>query len=209
MSQLMNSTEFWKSWMSRSRLLICVVIVVNALVASAQNIDPYDSAFLSSYDQIEEFKSISNLDPNKSAILSAILPGLGQAYNNQYWKIPIVYGVGLVFGHYINYNHQLYHEFRNAVRAQSDNSSETVNYYSDLFSETSLVRNRDKFRRDRDFLIILGSVMYLLNIVDAHVSAHLKEFEINESLSFNIRPSIQSSPVFSQAIGFSVALNIR
>jgi len=179
------------------------------LSAQVQLIDASDSTFIENLGDIEEFKSISNLDPNKAAVLSAILPGLGQAYNGQFWKIPIVYGGAIIIGHYINYNHQFYHEFRNAVDAARDNSDQTINFYGGSFSTETAVRNRDKFRRDRDFLIIMGGVFYLLNIVDSHVSAHLKEFDINDNLSMNIRPTIQSSPVFSQSFGLTLALNIK
>ena len=141
--------------------------------------------------------------------MSAVLPGLGQAYNGQPWKIPIIYGGGLIFAHYINYNHRLYSEFQNALIAATDGNSETVNPYVDVFNQTSLIRNRDVSRRNRDYLIIVTVGYYLLNVVDAHVSAHLQEFEINDNLSMDIAPSIQTSPLFSQAIGFSVSLNFR
>ena len=76
-------------------------------------------------------------------------------------------------------------------------------------SQTTLVRNRDNFRRNRDFLIILGSVFYLLNIVDAHVSAHLDEFSINEDLAISIEPSMQSMATNSTALGASLILRIK
>jgi hypothetical protein len=171
--------------------------------------DSYDSTFIENMDVVDEFQSVSEQDPNKAAVLSAILPGLGQAYNKQFWKIPIIYGGTIIIGHYISYNHQLYHEFRSAVTAAVDNSAITVNYYDDSFSTETAIRNRDKFRRDRDFLMIMGGVFYLLNIVDAHVSAHLKEFDINDNLSLNIQPSIQTTPLFSQSFGFTIALNIK
>ena len=46
-----------------------------------------------SYSQ-DNIKSSENFNNNikKSTRLSAILPGLGQINNKQYWKIPIIYG---------------------------------------------------------------------------------------------------------------------
>lgn len=167
-----------------------------------------DSLFLSRDRTIDEFQSVSDLDPNKAAMLSAVLPGLGQAYNNQYWKIPLIYGGGIILAHYINYNHRIYHEFRNALIAIKDGDPATENPYA-RFRETSLTRNRDAFRRNRDFLMIIGAAYYLLNVVDAHVSAHLHEFEVNDKLSLNISPSIEPSPLFSQAVGLSVSLRLK
>lgn len=168
-----------------------------------------DSIFLYTDQDIEAFMSVSKLDPNKAAFLSAVLPGLGQAYNNQYWKIPLVYGGGIIIGHYINYNHRIYEEFRNALIAEADGNPATINPYSPRFLAASLERNRDAFRRNRDFLMIIGVAYYLLNVVDAHVSAHLHEFQINEKLSAGIKPSIQPTPLFSQSVGLSVTLTLK
>lgn len=140
-------------------------------------------------------------------MFSAVLPGLGQAYNNQYWKIPIIYGGGIIIGHYIHYNNKLYNEFRNALLAEADNNSNTNSPYR--FSETALSRNRDAFHKNRDMLILVGAAFYLLNIVDAHVSAHLHEFEVNDNLSMKVTPTIQSSPVFSPTVGLSISLNLK
>ncbi|MEQ9303784.1 MAG: DUF5683 domain-containing protein [Marinoscillum sp.] len=147
------------------------------------------------------------LDPNKALILSAALPGLGQAYNNQYWKIPIIYGGGIIIGHYIRYNHEIYHEFRNALIAEVDGNDLTVNPYE--FSTEAIKRQRDAFRRNRDLLILIAGAFYVLNIVDANVSAHLNEFDVNEKLSFKVSPSIESTPLFSQAVGISLSLSFK
>ncbi|MEQ8583038.1 MAG: DUF5683 domain-containing protein [Marinoscillum sp.] len=191
-----------KYWLPMALLLV-------AFGSNAQR-NRADSLFLNSdLSQIETIKTVSELDPNKAALLSAVLPGLGQAYNNQYWKIPLIYGGGLIFGHYINYNNQIYNEMRNSLIAEVDSDPNTVNPYKDRFQETALTRNRDAFRRNRDLLILIGAAFYLLNVVDAHVSAHLNEFDVNDNLSLKVSPSIQSTPLFSQALGFSISLSIK
>lgn len=167
-----------------------------------------DSLFLVR-DDIETIETYSQLDPNKAALLSAVLPGLGQAYNNQYWKVPIIYGGGLLIGHYIAYNHRIYNEFRNALIAEVDGNSNTINPYAGRFGDDALQRNRDAFRRNRDLLIVIAGAFYLLNIVDANVSAHLHEFDINENLSLKVSPSIEPTPLFSQAVGLSVSLSFK
>ena len=191
-----------KYWLPMALLLV-------AFGSNAQR-NRADSLFLNSdLSQIETIKTVSELDPNKAALLSAVLPGLGQAYNNQYWKIPLIYGGGLIIGHYINYNNQIYNEMRNSLIAEVDSDPNTVNPYKDRFQETALTRNRDAFRRNRDLLILIGAAFYLLNVVDAHVSAHLNEFDVNDNLSLKVSPSIQSTPLFSQALGFSISLSIK
>ena len=129
---------------------------------------------------------------------------MGQIYNKQYWKVPVIY-LGLVtFGHFINYNNELYHAFRNAAISQANGLG---NPLADIASSQDiLIRNRDNFRRNRDFLVILGTAFYLLNIIDAHVSAHLDEFNVNEDLAISLRPSVQSTAMNSSVPGASIIL---
>ena len=166
-----------------------------------------DSTFLESTEESEFFVEISTLDPNKAAVFSAILPGLGQIYNGQYWKVPIIYGTFLGLIHGIRYQNGLYNDFTNALRAQQDNDPNTINGFGDNVSTDILSRNRDQAQRNRDFLIIMTAVAYLINVVEAHVAAHLHEFQINEKLSMELEPQLQSSPVFSQTLGFSMTFN--
>jgi hypothetical protein len=158
-------------------------------------------------NQIETIEMVSTLDPLKSAIYSAVLPGLGQVYNGESWKLPIVISGGMVIGHLIGNNHQLYTAFNNAMIADLDNSAETVNPFP-LYTSTSLQRNRDFYRRNRDFMIILGIGYYLLNIVEAHIAAHLKEFSVNDDLSLKFQPSFEPLPSGGTVIGFGIAISL-
>lgn len=175
-----------------------------ALNAQDQPVLIDDSTFIKAEEDAELFQEVSELDPQRAALLSAVFPGMGQVYNKQYWKVPIVLAGVLTFGHFIDYNNKVYHGLRNAALLTS--KGETNPYSSIITTESALVRNRDVFRRNRDFLIILGSAFYILQIVDAHVSAHLDEFKVNDKLAFGIEPSIQSTPLFSQAVGVSFVL---
>ncbi|XOV95124.1 MAG: DUF5683 domain-containing protein [Bacteroidota bacterium] len=188
-------------------LFILISSSVNAQSDSSRVLNA-DSLFLVADKDAASFQSVSTLDPNRAALLSAVLPGLGQAYNGQFWKIPLVYTGGIILGHYINYNHRLYSEFQNALLASVDDDPNTVNPY-EAYGQTALIRNRDAFRRNRDYLMIISVGYYLINIVEAHVSAHLHEFDVNDNLSMNISPSIQPTALFSQAIGIKVSLNLR
>lgn len=163
-----------------------------------------DSTFIETDEDIQLFEEVSELDPQRSALLSAMLPGMGQAYNKQYWKVPIIYGGLAAFGHFIDYNNKLYHAFRNATIAEANGE---INPFEGTASTSDiLTRNSDSFRRNRDYLIILGSVFYLLNIVDAHVSAHLDEFNVNDGLGISFEPSIQQTPMYTQVVGASIIL---
>ncbi|MEQ8688768.1 MAG: DUF5683 domain-containing protein [Imperialibacter sp.] len=134
-------------------------------------------------------EELSTLDPQKAAMLSAIFPGMGQAYVGQIWKVPVYYGAFIVLGHMIYTNNRLYNIFRQSLFAEVDEDPNTINPFP-RFNETALRRNTDNFRRNRDYMIVISGVVYMLNIVDAHIAAHLDEFDINDELVINYTPTI-------------------
>ncbi len=144
--------------------------------------------------------------PERAGLYSAVLPGLGQAYNGKYWKIPIIYGAAIVIGYGISVLNDNYNIYRNANIAVARQLPEE-NPFSGIpgLNLNSLPRAVESSRRDRDFFIIIMAALYGLNIVDAIVDAHLKEFEVNEDLSFNFKPAI-IQPDFGPAMATSVGL---
>lgn len=155
---------------------------------------------------IESFEKKSKLDPQRAALLSAVLPGLGQIYNGHVWKLPILYGGAALFGTWISYNNRLYQIFKN-------DELTTINFgKSKLRSppdENFVRRNRETFRRNRDYAVIITSLFYLLNIVDAHVSAHLKEFEVNEDLSMKVSPHVEKNPGSEMTVSIGLKLSLK
>lgn len=143
-------------------------------------------------------------EPTKAALYSAVLPGLGQAYNKKYWKIPLVYGGAVAFGAVIRFNHNQYTDFKNELIRKTDNDPSTVPVSN--FSETSLRSIRDQARRNRDYSIILSMLFYGLNIVDAAVDAHLKDFNIDDDLSMQVYPKLLPSPDGKVVPGLALAV---
>lgn len=127
--------------------------------------------------------------PRKASILSAVLPGLGQVYNRKYWKVPIVYaGLG-GFGYMFYFNNAQYNDFRKEVRAAYDNDPATL--YDTRYSPDQLQILKLYYRKYRDIAIIGMGVVYLVNIIDANVDAHLKTFDVSDDLSINVEPWYQ------------------
>ena len=138
-------------------------------------------------------KPIDPLTPAKAAFYSAILPGLGQAYNKRYWKIPLVYGAlgtGVYF--YIN-NTQKYNRYRDAYKSRLA-GFETDEFYYDTqgnkltsprVTTDGLQRGQKFYRRNRELSLLVLIGMYALNIIDANVDAHLLQFNVDENLSLN------------------------
>jgi hypothetical protein len=130
--------------------------------------------------------------PKKAAMYSAILPGLGQAYNKKYWKIPLVYGGFATLGYFIRWNNKEYSTARQAYKDLTDKDPDTKSYmdlkqivYYNLNNpadvanlKSGLVSSQDYYRRNRDLLIIITVAFYGLNIIDASVDGHFFNFDI-------------------------------
>lgn len=145
--------------------------------------------------------------PNKIALYSAILPGLGQAYNKKAWKIPIIYG-GATFLIYGNSNFSAkYNFFRDAFLLEVDGNPATINETG--LNESQLRRRVEFFRRNRDFFFILAGALYLLNIIDAHVDAHLREFDVSEDIALIVKPAMVKNPWNIANVGLTLQLKIK
>lgn len=144
----------------------------------------------------------------KATTLSTIFPGAGQIYNKSYWRVPIVIG-GLASTIYtIDWNNRGYQRFKTAYSLKIDyekNPSKYPNGAPDEFRgayTSSFLKNlKDSYRRNRDLCIILTAGVYLLNIIDAHVDAHLQDYDISDDLTMNLEPyfdctTIGSKPVY-------------
>lgn len=154
-------------------------------------------------------KEINPLAPSKAAFYSAVLPGLGQIYNKRYWKVPIVYavmGTGVYAYIYNNNNYNLFRTAFKRKRAGFD-PNEVFAPQTPNFSDEALQDGQERFQRDRDLALLVTIIMYALNVVDANVDAHLKQFNVDENLSMNmdIKPyldynEITASPTFGMAL---------
>lgn len=152
--------------------------------------------------ELEEFSSLPK-DPRRATILSAILPGAGQVYNEKAWKVPIIYGGFLTDIYFINFNNKRYKIFKDAL-LQFDNDEQ--NAFPNL-NRDALSRNVNYWRKNRDLCYLLLVGIYALNIVDANVDAHLSGFNVSDDLSLNVEPHFESFSAKNNSMGFSIKLN--
>lgn len=138
--------------------------------------------------------------PRKASLYAAILPGAGQIYNKKYWKVPIVYGGFAGLGYAVYFYNDRYQTLREELFKTINNTD----YTSRLGNETQLRNRLDSERRDRDFYIIMIGVLYLLQIADAHIDAHLKEFDLNPNLQVSLEPSFKS-----EYFGYNAGLSLK
>lgn len=156
--------------------------------------------------------------PKKAALMSAIFPGLGQIYNHKYWKVPLVYGIFGAAVYMVSYNTSQYNYFRNQytylVDYQAGNSDgskvnpDYLNYNADGLKQQSL-----QFKRLQELSFVVAGAVYILNIVDASVDAHLFTFDISDDLSMKINPAVVNSFSLNNSLnyspGFSLKLNFK
>jgi hypothetical protein len=137
-----------------------------------------------------QLQEIDPLTPAKAAFYSAILPGLGQAYNKKYWKIPLVYGaIGTSLYFYIDNNNK-YRDYRNAYKRRLEGYNDDDYQFLD---ESRLVAGQKFYQRNRDLSALFVVGFYVLNIIDANIDAALIQFNVSERLS--MRPEIYPNDV--------------
>ena len=193
--------------MKSSNLITALLFFIGILQLSAQE----DSLLIDPQLVIEEpvYKPYDPLAPARAAFYSAALPGLGQAYNGKYWKIPIVYtalGVGLYF--YFN-NDRQYDRYRSAYK------SRLAGYTNDEFynengqprvSTSGLIEAQRYYQRNKEVSVMVIVGLYALNIIDANVDAHLQQFNVSEDLS--LKPNVDYDR-FTGSTGYGVSLNFN
>jgi hypothetical protein len=201
--------------MNRTLLLIVIFFLMTGVPAfaqdSLQNVDPTDSVVITKHGKVQTIESYAaRFNPRRALWLSAVFPGAGQAYNKKYWKMPLVYGGFGGIGYSIWWNQRQYMLARTGLFSLlNEPSTPVVDPTTGLTKYGNRVVNgkvyhpvgqgllsldvartaTNKFRRDRDFSVIMCFVFYMLQLVDAHIDAHLKEFDLNPQLKVSVEPN--------------------
>ncbi|WP_299252204.1 DUF5683 domain-containing protein [uncultured Lacinutrix sp.] len=201
----------------RNKLFISIFCLLLSLSASAQKgkekkaedkkpestenveglvIVPADSALVR--------KEIDPLRPAKAAFYSAVLPGLGQAYNKKYWKIPIVYaalGTGIYF--YIDNNKQ-YNRVRDAYKRRLAGFEDDE--FQDRLTDDGLIEAQKTLKSNKELSLLVTIGLYALNIIDANVDAHLLQYNVDENLSLKPHYKIDE---FDKTGSFGLTMSLK
>ncbi|HWY38434.1 MAG TPA: DUF5683 domain-containing protein [Bacteroidia bacterium] len=163
-------------------------------------------------DKDDSLKKVINKDARKASIMSAVLPGLGQIYNKKYWKVPVIYAALGGLGYFAMQKNQEYQNYHNELiyrYAHGDTLKNDPGFSKYTTDQVNTLKISAK--KNRDFLFIGMGIVYLLNIIDANVSAHLKTFEVSDKLSLGIRPKAFycRNSAYGVAGGITIALNFK
>ena len=197
-----------------------MILPVNHLLS--QN----DSAYITGIDTMQYKSGEKYHSPHKATFYAAVFPGLGQAYNKKYWKLPILYAGlgGIIYG--IHFNTTYYTKYKNAYRdfiirdpantsyvefaekaGLTQEQVETV--YAGWF-ERALKNKKDYYKRNRDFSYIGLLAVYVLSMIDASVDAHFYNYDISDDLSLKIEPKIiKFTNKGTEPDGFGLQLSFR
>lgn len=148
-----------------------------------------------------------SLEPKITAIKSSIFPGWGQIENGHLWKMPIIYAGFAALGYSFYWNDTSYTHYREAYLNKIDDDPNTVDYYP-LVRAQAIGAQRDFHRRNRDLSVIGMATVYLLNIVDAFVYAHLKDFDVSDDLGLRVYPVQFGNIATAKTIGVGLKLNL-
>lgn len=161
----------------------------------------YDASVFS-MNNYQRMNSVTNRDtvPNPKSVMykSLILPGWGQVTNHQSWKVPVVYGLLAGVTVYTAYSHDRYQGYKaayyNSIEGNTDQRFGPTPGYIPVGQPSELYRsNRNTFRNRRDLSIIGIFLVYGLNVADAYIFAHLRDFDVSDDLSASLNPTIQNS----------------
>ncbi len=122
--------------------------------------------------------------------LSTICPGAGQIYNKSYWKAPIVMGAFASMAMMIDWNNRGYERFKLAYNLKMAGQNDAVEPALRSRPASEMLDYRKAYRRNRDLCIILAGAVYLINLVDAHVDAHMQTYDVSDDLSIALVPKL-------------------
>lgn len=165
-------------------LLFFLTLGFSSIAQTPSDSTEVEAVMIQVRDSVER-EPLNVLGPSKAAFYSAVLPGLGQAYNKRYWKIPLVYAaMGIPIYFYID-NNNLYKEYRGEYKRRLAGFKPSEGMYPNV-STDGLIRAQETLRRNKELSLLIAIGMYALNIVDANVDAHLLQFNVDENLA--VRP---------------------
>ncbi len=133
----------------------------------------------------------------KATTLAMICPGAGQIYNKSYWKVPFVIGGFATMIYVVDWNNRGYKRFKTAYSQMIAYEADSDAYpdgspdeFGGVYSSSDLKSIRDSYRRNRDMSLLFVAGLYILQIVDAHVDAHFKDYDVSDDLTMSIDPMV-------------------
>ena len=222
-----------------------IILAKNLIVLSTDTVVVSKTGEAEEIEKIGEYGEIGEIEetkivittmpfkpnPRTATIAAAIFPGLGQIYNRQYWKLPIVYGglMGCLYA--ITWNNKTYADYKEAYfsimnDSKADPQAEHPEDWSDRWQvfvpgnidpatrlhdgnfHNNLKRGKDYFRRYRELSWIVLIAVYGITVADAYVDAQMFDFDVSPDLSFHVTPLfLPETLCHSRSYGITICMN--
>ena len=172
------------------------------------------------YSKQDSLKKFYKIIPRTATIRSAMVPGWGQVYNRQYWKLPLVAGAFAVNIYFIVRNDMRYHYYRNILGTTyaGGTTATATTFKVPIYDDPANIReyNQDQlnnivagYRKNRDGSYLILLAVWAANIVDANVTAHLKTFDMTDDISLKIQPTFSSPDIMEPVFGAKLILAFK
>jgi len=170
-----------------------IILIISFIFCTIHIVAQKDSVIVKKHLKVKKQKKFKNksisydpLKPSKAAFYSAIFPGMGQIYNKKYWKTPIVWGALAIPAYYYTVNSKDYNRYRKAFKLREAGFQDefTLDDGTERLSSEGLISAQKQLRKNRDLSLFSAILLYVLQIVEASVNAHLLQFNTSDNLSF-------------------------
>lgn len=177
--------------MYSKKIIVLVCTLCFYAFAKAQQRDPSDTIIdADDLEVVAPKEAYDPLRPAKAAFYGAVFPGLGQIYNKDYWKLPLVYGAlgSTIYG--IKINSDQAERARTALKERFAGRIDEFTIqnedgtFTEIVTDARLIDRQDFFQRRRDLFVLITAGVYILQIVEANVDAHLSQYDVDDDLSF-------------------------
>lgn len=191
-------------------------------VVTGDTLQPYDTTLKLDTLATATKPAREKLSPRKAMIFALVLPGAGQVYNRDYWKLPIVYGAFGAAVYMIRWNTLRYNDFLKPYLSSVDpetglpTGQTTFDVYNRSKDEVvtgvtldQIKRGKTFYRRYREYGYVILAAVYALSVIEANVAAHLKTFDMSEDLSLRLEPSVEKTFMSRQAAGVKLVFAFK
>ena len=159
-------------------------------------------------DGVVCFDTGSEHSPGRATLYSLLVPGLGQIYNREYWKLPIYYTGLMVSTSLLIENSANYKRFK---RIHNELTRENSTYTNNVWTESSTLYLRNMYRRYRDYSVVALVGVYILQVIDANVFSYMLDFDIGDEIAVDVSPAVitpDTAFAFSGPTGNALGMSI-
>lgn len=183
------------------RLLIFIILLVATVSVQGQElVDVRPST-------VVESTPTKPHNPTKAVLLS-LIPGAGQIYNGQAWKVPIFYAALGAVGYLVYTNYAEMMMFKNEYLSIGYNGRSTLDGYSG-YPGSSIYNMYQSSNKNFQRYVLITVAVYAFNLLDAYVFGHLYDFQVSDDLSLNLSPSLTPLPSAGFAVSPTLSLSLQ